>query len=264
MANIPFTLTATTASGPYLADVTGGAIAAGNIYTLEKEMEELKLELDDDGTSASPYKVGDKDDLETLITFINNGGSVKGKYFKITAENGTDLESTCPVIPTFGGIFDGNGKTISNYVNSDSYVGKTCLFYTFAEGGEVKDFTIKGSNTGYDLDGIAYYNYGAVIGCVNRGTITISSLYDHLGGIVNYNERKIIACYNVESITVGTATSSCYAGGIAGFSYDTEECPIIGCYNMGEISSTVTHGGIYGYVSYKKNYPYRLLLGKFL
>lgn len=127
-------------------------------------------------------------------------------------------------IPTFGGIFDGNGHTISGLAVSDaeSYTGLFCITQ---ESALIKNLRVEGSfvPSGKQMatGGIAGDNYGAISNCTFEGNI---NGYDYTGGIAGYNEQ---------TGTISNCKSSGYVmgmhftGGITGYNLGT----ISGCTN---------------------------------
>ena len=117
-------------------------------------------------------------------------------------------------IPIFGGIFDGQGHTISGLAVSDaeSYTGLFCITQ---ESAVIKDLHVQGSfvPSGKPLatGGIVGDNYGIITGCSFEGNI---EGYDYTGGIAGYNEQ---------TGTISTCRSSGYimgmhfTGGVTGY-----------------------------------------------
>ena len=251
-----FTLIAQTTDGVYSASLTGGALEAGKKYTLSKAMGPYTLWAKGAGTAEAPFQIATEDDLLALHTWLKQGFPTKGLHFKLmndimmTSQTDQGLISIGGNSDPYGemysfeGIFDGNGKTISNltYVNANNRnVG---LFYAISAHGVVKNLHLTDANLHGKtyVGGIASINYGTIEGCSVTGLITVKDII--VGGIAGKNEGAIIACSNGATVT---SKGSGRAGGIAGI---TETCcTIIGCYNTGSISGPKHIGGILGYAA---------------
>ena len=93
---------------------------------------------DESGTSADPYLIKTKADLNQLASDVNSDANLyAGSYFRLEANLDYTGETYTPIgcyyyNKTFQGNFDGNGKTISgitvsrtgNNSTADSYVGR--------------------------------------------------------------------------------------------------------------------------------------------
>ncbi len=132
-------------------------------------------------------------------------------------------------IPIFGGIFDGNGHTISgvNVSDSESYTGLFCITQ---ESALIKNLNVQGSliPSGKQLatGGIVGDNYGTISNCTFDGNI---NGYDYSGGIAGYNEQSgsISSCKSS-----GYIMGMHFTGGIAGYNLGT----ISGCTNEAKIN----------------------------
>lgn len=207
----------------YEANITGGTLEAGKLYSLSKTMSE-KVYWQGEGTAASPYRISSVNDLHTLKEWTSYlGKGTDGLHFQL--QDDIDMEDTWVSFGgTFSGVFDGNGKTISNLKGD----GKCNLFYDLSSNGVIKNLTISGSVT-YDYSetgGFVRVNDGTIIGCTNLVNI---NGYNYCGGIADVNSGIIIACVNKGNITASAGRS----GGIV--SQLTKGGKIIACYNTGAI-----------------------------
>ena len=183
-------------------------------------------------TDMNTIHIKTQDDLEELAENCRLDTWSQGKT--VVLDNDIvldgDAEDFLP-IPTFGGIFDGNGHTIDglSITGDDSNTG---LFDRIQNGASVTDLTVVGqvapSGEGDIIGGIAGKNSGDIINCVFEG-----SVYGDVsvGGIVGINETtgRIINCS-----FKGTITGEHYVGGIAGQNTGS----IIRCENRGDINTT--------------------------
>ncbi len=134
-------------------------------------------------------------------------------------------------IESFGGIFDGQGHTISGISISGS-MSETGVFGTIQNTGTVSNLKAEGiiapSGSQSKLGGIAGINYGQITDCSFDGRLEGNS---ELGGIVGRNGRM----GTISSCTSGGAivgTTSC--GGIAGYNEGT----ILNCVNEANVNTT--------------------------
>ncbi|MCD8039688.1 MAG: hypothetical protein LUE96_11490 [Lachnospiraceae bacterium] len=131
-------------------------------------------------------------------------------------------------IPVFGGIFDGNGHTISGFKHTGA--GYVTGFFRYIESsGLVKGLTLKGNIEGDEeeecIGGLCGVNYGTIRGCTFTGTV---KGLDTIGGIVGINEGSgtITGC-TVNGRILGNYST----GGVAGI-------------NHGVISGSTNRAGI--------------------
>lgn len=120
------------------------------------------------------------------------------------------------IVPTFGGVFEGDGHTISNLAltGEGSCQG---LFRYVQPGARISDLTVAGrvSPDGdcQRVGGIAGVNAGAIIRCRFQGAVCGTG---GVGGIAGVNEAggEIANCS-----AAGAVTGEHYTGGIAGENY---------------------------------------------
>ncbi len=176
-----------------------------------------------------------------------NGNLVSGNYKKWTPL-GSDSEQY------FGGIFDGNGKTISGlYYTSTT---NTCVgFLGYCKGATIKNLKIADSyfKAKYWAGGICAYAENTVIeNCVNSACVEVKS--DSAGGICGSAYLSTINnCTNrgnIASQITASPASNGFTGGICGKIASSD---ISGCKNFGSVKGEVYVGGIVGYVSSKVN-----------
>jgi len=116
-------------------------------------------------------------------------------------------------IPTFGGIFDGQGYTIRGLSLTD-YNSPQGLFRYIQEGALVKNLTVKGTVTPegekITVGGVAGSNSGIILNCNFIGRIRGDK---YVGGIAGINEAKGLIS---NSFVQGVIYGEHYVGGIAG------------------------------------------------
>ena len=193
------------------------------------------------GTAVSPYLISQ---LEHLVWMGDNVGSSTGKYY--TLQNNIDASDTtnwnsgagfAPIgtdVTPFGGVFNGNGKVISNLsINrpGQQYVG---LFGFVGSSGVVKDLGLAGGSvTGYCyVGGLVGVNAGTVSGCYATGSVT--GAYGAVGGLVGYNNDTVSNCY-----ATGSVTGTWDVGGLVGYNSG----PVSNCYATGSVTGGWDVGG---------------------
>lgn len=133
-------------------------------------------------------------------------------------------------IPSFGGVFEGNGYTISG-LNVTGSVSPAGLFGIVAASGTVRDLRVEGTVTpggdaGY-AGGVAGINRGLIENCTFTGTVEGAA---QTGGIAGENAASA-------AIRQSTATGGVYGknmtGGIAGVNRGT----ITGCTNRAYVNT---------------------------
>jgi hypothetical protein len=195
--------------------------------------------------------------LNNLSTFVSEGQTTLGKYFKLLNDIDFSRPITGGLIPSdafipigikedgptpsrdinpkppnnklFEGDFDGNYCTIYNLnisMNNPSTSPKSPYIYAglfAATTGSIKNLTLDA-------------------GC----SISVTSYRNIAGGIAAYcdykdSSKSISNCYNSASIY-----GSWYAGGVIGyiFSHDNSSNLVVDCYNYGSVRSTYSAGGV--------------------
>lgn len=140
-------------------------------------------------------------------------------------------------IPTFGGVFNGAGYTISGFhLTADgSYSG---LFRYIQHGGEVKDLTLKGTVTpsaskSY-VGAFAGSNSGTIVGCSFIGTVIGS---ENIGGIAGVNQLTGLIS---DCTAQGVVSGEHITGGICGYNFGT----VINCENNAAVNTSAAETAI--------------------
>lgn len=256
------------------------------------------LTLQGEGTEASPYLISTPEDLQTLSRVTNYNANVvasrvalKGICFKQTANiDMSGIEAFEPIsqqaAQAFGGIYDGGGFTIANLSVDESRKDANlaaALFGQLAEGGEIKNLTIKNAlikSVNKDVAAVAGYCKGKIYNVTveNANLLAPGSIYmgplagtllepgivenctasgtvkgnDMLGGAVGSSNGGHIV--NVTSSVIPEpsmqASSTCKIGGIC--SNITRATGLIrNCLYQGTLSGKANEiiGGIAGYAT---------------
>lgn len=244
------------------------------------------------GTEADPYRIATAEDLAAFRDEVNGSAkkSTSTLCAKLTANIDLGNEAWTPIgkmtntysdYVAFGGVFDGDGHTISG-LKIDNSAQYQALF-GYVKGGTIKNLTVEGSVTtattssayaagivaygnpvtmetcmnrvtvtvtqkGYAAGVAAYANTGSTItGCTNQGNI--SGVGGYLGGIVGTASGVTITnCINNGDV-VDSRRSDTYpygVGGIAGSAISASR--ITNCGNAGAVTSHLKNtGGVVGY-----------------
>jgi len=219
------------------------------------------------GTADDPYLIYTAEQMNTIGTEPNDWE----KHFKLMADidlskyKDTDFnmigyasgwwgssENKHP----FTGVFDGNGKTISNF-NYNSSIGKSYIgIFSYIQGATLKNIYLVDPNIntegGEYVGSLVGFSRGTITTCyIQGGTISGSS---EVGGLVGNNAGRITKC-----ASSATVLGSAAIGGIAGYNQNA----IIGdCYSFGYVSGTRTVGGLVGFSGSHASIAYCYSAGK--
>lgn len=257
------------ANGYYSVYVTDDTTIS--VYGLEQEAGFIDREDGGSGTQEDPYKISRPIDLYYMSVLINNefwaGTGYYRAYYELT--NDIDMEGEQMFVigdmtsqtAFFGGNFNGNGYTISNFYVKDSIVEQEAFSEVFLQyigmfgyaaatttsapqiyNLNLSDFTMhvdaQRVNSTFAAGGIVGVGIGANIsGCsVKNATITADADYayfGYIGGIIGVHQSayqdetmRFYAYLNGCSADVDISVDTGYAyavGGIAGYQMSYEE-----------------------------------------
>jgi hypothetical protein len=187
--------------------------------------------LSGNGTLESPYLISSSGELGAVIHYDENA------CYRLTQDidlSGITWSKT--VIIALGGIFDGNGFTISNL----TIVGykQLGLFGTIPYYGRVLNLGIVGANVvgkGDFVGILAGSNSSIVTNCYSSGVV---SGHNSVGGLVGSNEGIITDCYNTAAVLGNNSV-----GGLVG---DNWIFRITNCYSTGAVTGDDYVGGLVG------------------
>jgi len=223
------------------------------------------------GESHDPYLISTADELNS----IGHNPRLMEAHFKLTNNinlAGTDFFIIGSLWYPYAGVFDGNGKKISDFTYNSDDEGYIGLFgYVQGEYTLVKDLGLINPNVdagtaGYVVGSLigelgwamvtnCYAEGGSVsggssvgglVGTNYNGLITDSytkstvSGNEDVGGLVGFTdyETEIYNCYSTSSVNGGD-----HAGGLVGWNYGV----ITSCYSTGSVSGDNCVGGLVGY-----------------
>jgi ABC-type transporter Mla subunit MlaD len=183
--------------------------------------------------AASPQTVYvfDADDLCKLSQDCSFDKWSKGRTVVLKADIDLEDREFTP-IPIFGGVFDGQGHSISGLsVNVEG--SNQGLFRYLQEGGVIKHLVVEGVVTpGGDksnIGGIVGNNSGVLEKCSFSGYVKGK---DNIGGLVGRNGTSGMI---INSFARGVIYGESKVGGVAGFNAGT----ILRCYNNSSVNTTV-------------------------
>ena len=218
------------------------------------------------GSIDTPYILKTAADIKNFANYYKNELIDPGSNVKLS-DNIETIDCTGITIETIGsnsaifsGIFDGNGKTISNLTIAPNDNNTNGLF-SHLNRGIIKDLTLSNCTIsgGYHIGAfVGAFNDGEINNCHTSGC-TIST--DNVGQIVSaggiagelYGDGGTISDCTVTSGSIAsssnytTKSGSSYAGGIVGWIDNEGSATVSGCeVNSTAISSThATPGAIY-------------------
>ena len=178
--------------------------------------------------SEETIKIQDAEDLMELADNCKVDTWSKGKTVVLQAD--IFLEEDFLPIPTFGGVFDGKGHSISGLQVEES-VSPAGLFGVIQEGAVVKNINVAGNvepaGVNNTVGGIAGENYGEIRNCTFTGTIKGKN---SVGGIAGINEvgGSILSC-RVNGALYGERMT----GGVCGYNLGT----IMKCKNNADVNN---------------------------
>lgn len=191
------------------------------------------------------YKAGyipifNADDLKNIEL---NGKYVLINDIEINNTNWQPLGSS--KIP-FSGIFDGNGKKISNMkILSGNYCGLFAKNSGVIKNVVIENITINSSCSSDYIyaGGVAGYNSGGIYNSMVTGTLTVSGIsFVYSGGITGYNYLgSLYNCIANVNVTAYTSEYWCITGGVVGQNNSASGF-INNCYATGNIVSKSPNG----------------------
>ena len=138
-------------------------------------------------------------------------------------------------IPSFSGVFDGQGHSIKNFV-LDCNGFSQGLFRFLNEGAVIKRLKVEGIvDGGHRMDkigGIVGSNYGSIEDCSFSGKVTG---LNYVGGIAGTSSGSISGCQSQ-----GEISGKRFTGGIAGESSGA----VVSCKNQAQVNTGISPGGI--------------------
>ncbi len=222
-----------------------------------------------DGTEVSPYKISTPAEFNAFAAAVTGGEAYKGKYFQLTAD--LTFTEAMPLVQVgdgsklndlkgFGGVFDGNGRSISG-VKMESSMASAGVFSYILEGGTLKNLTLISPTliTSNSTSGILVgQSKGIIDNChVKNGVLTSTQENAFKGGIAGKQQNGIIRNCSFNGSINTYSSSGCIVG--QSWSGTIENCHASGTVvsntsAMGGATSSVHLGGIAGVVVINPGY----------
>ncbi len=183
-----------------------------------------------DGDADTIY-ISSAEDLRALAEHCRLDTWSRGKTVELTCDLDLGMAEFTP-IPTFGGVFHGNGHTIRG-LNLSADLSHAGFFRYVQEDARVEDLRLEGSvcpaGEQDAVGGLCGVNYGALRGCSFSGTVSGSS---NVGGLVGINEESGRI---QRGSAAGTVSGASYTGGVVGYNRGT----LAGCTNEAGVNTAV-------------------------
>lgn len=179
------------------------------------------------GTADDPYQIATTEDLLAL----GRTPSDYDKHYVLIADiDMSGLTSGRPVIASgvgFTGVFDGNGRAISNLTLRSTY-RSLALFGTLGAEGEIKDLGVVNARfqSPFSAGVLVLENEGTLVRCYSTGSVRGAA---GIGGLAAYNDGVMVQCYSTCEVR-----GHHYTGGLVG----TNAGLLIQCFGAGSVADT--------------------------
>lgn len=255
--------------------------------------------LEGEGSEQSPYLITSGADLAYLAAQVNGGEKYAGVYFRLEADIDLGGRNWTPIgcgvydyggadniieelTRAFSGIFDGSGRTVSNFTVTDSQPteirNNDNTYYSFGlfgalDGATVKNLRITGAVINADKSAEQSVCYAGILAGVIAGQSSVSccdvsgevsvsatTVYAGLlagdGNSVTGYRNTVTDCMAAGSVRAD-ASENAYAGGLLGGSSYTD---ITRCIAAAALEVSAARGGyacgFVGYCEYRTEFSY--------
>lgn len=186
---------------------------------------------DSDKFNQAVVHLNSAQDLFALEKYCSLDTYSRGKTFLL--EQDIDLGDTAVTIPSFGGIFDGRGHTVSGLMITGG-VSDCGLFAYVQETGQIRNLNVRGmvvpDGTQARIGGIAANNGGLILECSFSGLVQGT---DYVGGIAGNN---LVGGQLVNNTVSGAVVGTHFTGGITG----QNEGVVFSCQNDAAVNTVLT------------------------
>lgn len=199
------------------------------------------------GSETDPYRLEDAAALKWFAERVNGSASKSTSTLCALLTDDIDLEgqewepigryASYSDYVYYGGVFDGNGKTVSGlHIDTDKqYQG----LFGYVKGGTIRNLRVEGSvatsasSSSYTAGIVGYGNPAVLENCVNEAEVSASAK-GYCAGIIGYagSGTEIVNCTN----NGGVSGCGDYVGGIAGTAVTSVK--IEGCINSAAVANT--------------------------
>lgn len=187
----------------------------------------IPIDLEGDGTAESPYLIKSTDNWNTLADYVEAGGDVSGKFFKMTKSISVTRMVGTNDHP-FRGEFDGDYHLLTVNLSSDQAF---CAPFSNIKDATIRNITVKGKveslNGALHCSGLVGRITGTALlqNCNIAPTITCSGT--HCGGIIGHagsSQTKLIGCVFFGEINGGTNVGTIWGWSDSGAKPVLESC----------------------------------------
>ena len=220
------------------------------------------------GSAEEPFEIKTAEHLAWYRDYVNGDNGIRGHHYETCAKLMDDIDlspichpadesknlNKCSWMPiasngAWGGIFDGQGHTISNlYINNnDQCIGFFGAINSYSsQRSIIKNIIFENVQVYYNAVNYSSQPVGVLASschCADISNVQINSGYvkgmSRLGGVIGYaGECSLTSCQNKAEIT-----GVDYVGGIIGW---CENSQIKKCINYGNITAHSESGGLFG------------------
>lgn len=228
-----------------------------------------------EGSPGNPYLISTAGDLLALSEASYNGDYMEASY-KLTEDIDLGENPWTPIAnkgPSFGGIFDGNGKKITIRKVDDAF--NMGLFESTDRRSIIKNLIVNGqiiktvsANEDVYFGLIVARGEGSIENCITEGKVDLTvktSGESYLGGATGRYDGSIDSMINKAILTVNQTGGRIYLGGISGLTMGNE-ARLSNTTNQANIMATFEGegrvGGLAGFVGFDAKVENLLNLGK--
>jgi hypothetical protein len=197
------------------------------------------------GEPNDPYRIATPNDLNDIANHVEdfNKCFVMVNDINLAAYSPHQFNIIGNTGEPFGGVFDGNNRTISNFTYHSNEVDYIGLFGRVDDvNSEIRNIILQKPT----LDARGGNSIGALIGYLNNGAVNNCGVQDGMvsgevsvGGLVGYNDiGRVSHCY-----VSGNVSGDWYVGGLLG---QNREGPLGNCHATGTVSGNLDAGGLVG------------------
>ena len=256
-----FSLRVYGADGKLLSSITtkkANTVGRGKVLVMPaaklEPITDGSIPFEGSGSEQDPYLISSPGNLSYMSSVLSSDDYAEyvGKHYKQTAD--IDMSSVVfkPLCPNadkpFTGVYDGNGKTVSNLsVSGLDADNPASGLFGYANGAEIKQLTVTNRvNTGSfnRVGGIAGYAKDCLIeSChITGGELGASAnmcggiVAEMHGGLLNFCTAKGVRIVNTKN----------YAGGIVAYAHDGTAIRLCEVNEGAEVSAANEVGGIVG------------------
>ncbi len=234
-----------TATGVATATLTGLGNWGGTADVTYNVFATTTDTLQGSGTTADPYLVSSKDDLELVALSVNYA---KGEYGVASIKLAADIDATAadgrPAVDSIGTLGKTPTATAADHAFRGTFDGaghKVTLsapLFGALQDAEVSNVTTDGTVSGSELEGaLAGMTFGAtsIVDCTNNAQVTTSGSIPAAGLVAVVgagSQLSVSGCTNNSSVT-----SAREAGGIIGYIGNSAVVSVDNCLNSADVTS---------------------------